>query len=132
MTRRIIAYILCLYFLIGNILLPLGDFSLMKGLPAMYHAYEKIASPDERGVLDFVGDYLLGGKDLLGHNKDDISLNNKSDIQFQHTVGVCTILTDSVYLVAIGVKEHRLVHYNFPNLITVPGFHQELLRPPLG
>lgn len=34
----------------------------------MYRAYEKIVTPDEKGLFDFIGDYLLSGKDLLGHS----------------------------------------------------------------
>ena len=49
----------------------MGDFSLMTDLPGMYRTYEKFITADEVGVIDFVGDYLLGGKSLLNHNHAD-------------------------------------------------------------
>ena len=48
-------------------MLPLGDFSLMKDIPGMYLEYQKVANHED--AFDFIGDYLLHGKELLGHNK---------------------------------------------------------------
>lgn len=57
----------------------------------MYSAYEKVVAPDEEGVFDFVGDYLLHGKELLGHNKQDRS-SKSGDFQFQHATAFTIIL----------------------------------------
>ena len=84
MAKKVLAYFLGVYFLLGSIVLPLGDFSLIRDLPRMYHAYEKLADPNERGIADFIGDYLLGGKMIFGHNKNDAPENGKSTIRNQH------------------------------------------------
>lgn len=85
MIKRIVALFLAMFFLAGSIVFPLGDFSLMRDLPQMYHSYTKIALPEEVGIIDFVGDYLLHGRDILGHNSHDKSENAAKGLQFQHT-----------------------------------------------
>jgi len=74
---------LAFYLLAGSMLLPLGDFSLINDLPVMYHSYTEVTAetPD---VIDFIGDYLLSGKELLGHNKHDASPKADGSTQFQH------------------------------------------------
>jgi hypothetical protein len=131
MAKRILTYILCFYFLTGSTILPLGDFCLMQDLPAMYHSYEKLVSADEKGVLDFVGDYLLGGRDVFGHNKHDAPQNGKAAVQFQHVSDCCSIILIAVYKNNIFVNEYRdVVHPQFSVAANLPGFHDEPLRPP--
>lgn len=83
--------------LFGSIVLPLGDFSLIRELPRMYHAYEKVVSPDEKGVLDFIGDYLLQGKDLLNHNQQD-GQSKPGTLQFQGSPTFAVTLQQSLVL----------------------------------
>jgi hypothetical protein len=114
-----------------SIILPLGDFSLLNELPGMYHAYQKIATTEDQGIFDFVGDYLLGGKSLLGHNKHDRP-DKTNAIQFQHASAIVFI-----------VHMHSLVYGQLPGFDTsaynathLPGkptdYHSSLLRPPLA
>jgi hypothetical protein len=74
---------LALYLLAGSMVLPLGDFSLINDLPDMYHSYSEVAAetPD---AIDFIGDYILSGKDLFGHNKHDAPPKTNGSLQFQH------------------------------------------------
>ena len=132
MAKKITAFTLCFYFLSGSIIFPLGDFSLMKELPGMYRSYEKLVSENERGVLDFVGDYLLGGKDILGHNKNDVPDSARSTTQFQHTANFCSMVTPHLYLNAVIINEHHIIHRDNLYLRDLPKFHNELLRPPLA
>ena len=132
MIQRIATYTLCIYFLAGNIIFPLGDFSLMSDLPAMYHSYEKLVSQDEKGVLDFIGDYLLGGKDILGHNKGDAPQNSGSGTQFQHTAGVCSAIIIPPLLNTVVVNEHRVIYQDIYVLKAISEFHKKILRPPLA
>jgi hypothetical protein len=132
MIKKIAVYILCIYFLVGNVILPLGDYSLMRDLPAMYQSYEKIVSPDENGILDFIGDYLLGGKDILGHNKGDAPQNPGSTTQFQHTAGVCSAIIIPAQLNSIIVNEYRVIYQDIYVLKTIEEFHKKILRPPLA
>lgn len=46
------------YFLLGNCLLPQGDFSAITELPSMYHHCQKTEDPD-LNLFDFVTDHLL-------------------------------------------------------------------------
>jgi len=119
------------HLLACSIVLPLGDFSLLNELPGMYHAYEKVVVSPDKGICDFVGDYLLGGKSLLGHNKHDRPDKNNA-IQFQHASAIVFI-----------VHMHGLIYgklHGFEtaayNAIHLPGkptdYHPSLLRPPLA
>ncbi|MGI4729698.1 MAG: hypothetical protein ACRYGB_14075 [Janthinobacterium lividum] len=83
MGKSVVAILLACFFLAGSTLLPLGDFSLMRDIPSMYRSYCQVRAgkPDP---VDFIGDYLLGGKDLLGHNSRDAPAKSDSSLQFQH------------------------------------------------
>lgn len=131
MFRRIIAFMMTGQLLFGSIALPLGDFSLLKQLPAIYQAYEKVAAPDERGVLDFVGDYLLNGKELLGHNQRD-QTSNSADLQFQHAVAFAAIVHPELPLVGPALMPARPVCYTIYLPVALSDYHPSLFRPPLA
>ncbi|SEO65024.1 hypothetical protein SAMN05192574_110126 [Mucilaginibacter gossypiicola] len=83
MKFSITGILLACYFLAGSMIFPLSDFSLMRDLPAMYRSYCEVRTgkPD---VCDFVGDYLLHGKELFGNNPHDAKPRNENALQFQH------------------------------------------------
>ena len=117
--------------LFGSIVLPLGDFSLLNELPRMYRAYEKVVSPDEKGILDFVGDYLLNGKDLLGHNRYD-QPSKPGSMQFQHAATFAMISHQDEILSKPLLTES----VSLPKAICLPfslsDYHSQLFRPPLA
>ncbi|QEM12223.1 hypothetical protein [Mucilaginibacter rubeus] len=132
MIRRITAFLMAGLLLFGSVALPLGDFSLLKELPRMYQAYEKVVSPDEKGVLDFIGDYLLNGKDLLGHNQHD-QPSKAGDLQFQRSAAFATIIQPGVPLIRLlpapAGPDHHAV-YLPPAALS--DYHPSLFRPPLA
>jgi hypothetical protein len=65
MRKTSIAVLLACFFLMGSVIFPLCDFSMMKELPGMYHSYTKNAV-EEADVVDFVDYYILNEKDFLG------------------------------------------------------------------
>lgn len=83
MRVSITGILLACYFLAGSVIFPLSDFSLMQDLPAMYRSYceVKAGKPD---ICDFIGDYLLHGKELFGNNAHDAKPRNENALQFQH------------------------------------------------
>lgn len=97
----------------------------------MYHAYEKIATPEDKGIIDFVGDYLLGGKSLLGHNKHDRP-DKSNAIQFQHISAIAFI----VHLHCLDYGQLHGYETTAHNAAHLPGeptdYHPSLLRPPLA
>jgi len=119
------------FFLGSSIIFPLGDFSLTRDLPQMYRNYSKITTADELSVLDFVGDYLLHGKDLLGHNQRDKQQNPTNNVQFQHQPNaVCVVL-----VAAQTSPRYPSQVLNTPTVSYLPvlttDFHDDLFRPPL-
>jgi len=110
MLRRITAYILTSLFLIGGAFLPLSDFALPKDLPAMYHNYEKLATPEEVGLLDFIGDYLFAGKTLLGHNKNDKPESSSTSVQFQHSPSAFNSFYNRFEAQYIPIKDLEINH----------------------
>ena len=130
MFTRITATLLACLFLTGSTLLPLGDFSLLRDLPGMYKTYTTVVK-EEPDVLDFIGDYLLHGKELFGHNKQDASPHNESGLQFQHQASSLNVL---VY--RLGFEPHHLptVLKTYPlkrENIHTSDYQNELFRPPL-
>jgi len=131
MFKRIIAFLMTGQLLFGSMALPLGDFSLLKQLPAMYQAYEKVAAPDEKGVLDFVGDYLLNGKELLGHNQRD-QTSNSGDLQFQHAVAFAAIVHPELPLTGPVLIPARPIYHTIYPPVALSDYHSTLFRPPLA
>ncbi|WP_448701147.1 hypothetical protein ACFGVR_03450 [Mucilaginibacter sp. AW1-3] len=132
MFRKAAAYLLACYFLIGSTLFPLGDFSLMKDLPQMYRAYQKLAPKQEQDIVDFVGDYLLNGKALLGHNKHDAPESSQRSVQFQHAANFCSITALHVQLTQVIAIEQPVKHSQIDLPVNTSDFHPELFRPPLA
>ena len=129
--KLIILWIAC-FFLGSSIVLPLGDFALLRDIPQMYHNYEKIATGKDVGITDFVGDYLLHGKELLGHNKRDKPQTSSNNVQFQHSPNPLTILL----FVRISAIPQLLQVLSKPpffnNIAPTSDYQNTLLRPPLA
>lgn len=49
---------IAIYYLLGNLLLPMGDFSAIVDLPAMYN-HCKATEDKDLGPLDFITDHLI-------------------------------------------------------------------------
>ncbi|MEO6520207.1 MAG: hypothetical protein ABIN91_00890 [Mucilaginibacter sp.] len=130
MAKSITAIILTLYFLAGSVLLPLSDFSLIKDLPGMYRSYSKIkaGSPD---VIDFVGDYLLGGKSILGHNANDDTSKAGGALQFQHQANMLLYFVPQVCQLQASllqpIAEHPIHSHTFHTF----NYQNKLFRPPI-
>lgn len=132
MAKKALAYFISFYFLLGSIVLPLGDFSLIRDLPQMYRAYEKLADPKELGIADFIGDYLMGGKAIFGHNKNDAQETGKSNVQFQHAASFCSIVSLHAQTITTIVADAVITHSDISIPVNTSEFHSELLRPPLN
>ena len=131
MLKTITALSLACIFFASSILLPLSDFSLMPDLGIIYKTYKTVVK-EEPGLIDFVGDYLLNGKVLLGHNKFDAPSNHTPGLQFQHQANTLLVLifmsffflfSDIVYI-SISKPSYRQSLYN-------SGFYLKLFRPPV-
>lgn len=72
------------YFLCGQLIFPLGDFSLMRDLSSMYQKYQLVENTKEASPSDFVFDYLLHGETIFGHNYNEASPKNYGSVQFIH------------------------------------------------
>lgn len=131
MCKSIAVIFLACYFLAGSVILPLSDFSLMKDLPGMYNAYCKVKSgtPD---VIDFVGDYLLGGKDLFGHNTHDAPVKADGSIQFQHQANTSLFFTQHFYRLPFLQVKPVVIYPVHRFLFYTSDYQSELFRPPLG
>lgn len=75
-----------MYFLLGQMLLPNGDFSVLPDLPAMY-AHCKTTEDKDLSVLDFITDHLINIDGLFdAHNNGDQQKPHKP-FNFNH---LCT------------------------------------------
>nr|MBC7611765.1 hypothetical protein [Pseudopedobacter sp.] len=85
MFIRKVGYIfITVYFLCGQLIFPLGDFSLMRDLSSMYQKYQLVENTKEASPSDFVFDYLLHGETLFGHNLNEAAPKDYGSVQFIH------------------------------------------------
>jgi hypothetical protein len=131
MVKRIAAFWMMGQMLFGSIALPLGDYSMIKELPQMYQAYEKVVSPDEKGILDFIGDYVLNGKDLLGHNQHD-QPSKPGALQFQGSPSFAVTLQPSLTLTQPLLLKSGTKPFRHHFTIAISDYHPSLFRPPLA
>jgi hypothetical protein len=132
MLKRILSWFMACLFLGSSILLPLGDFSLMRDIPQMYHNYTRIASDEEVGMVDFIGDYLMHGKDIFGHNEHDKVPAKGCDVQFQHQASPLNVLFSHSPLKVLVAPVAILTHSSFISNFTTSDYRDELFRPPLA
>lgn len=130
MYKKIASLWLVCLFLSGSVILPLGDFSLLGDLPCMYQHYTKIVK-EEPSLVDFIGDYLLGGKYFLGHNKNDIPQKPNTAVQFQHQANALSIILChfKIHDLIVIVIQTRCPIRKI--LIKTSDYNYELFRPPL-
>lgn len=132
MLKKITCAFFACMFLLSSIVLPLGDFSLLRDIPVMYRNYTRITSADEMGVVDFIGDYLLHGKDIFGHNQHDKVPSKGNEVQFQHQASPLNIVIIKTriqpVLISDPTDKYALSRQQFKTTV----YHDELFRPPLG
>jgi hypothetical protein len=132
MFKRITCCFLASLFLTGSLMLPLGDFSLLRDIPKMYQNYKKITSAEEMGIIDFVGDYLLSGKQIFGHNEHDKIPAKGDDVQFQHLASPLNIAilhrTVNLLITPVAIITH-IVH---THVFYTGDYRTKLFRPPLA
>lgn len=131
MYKKIITFFMACLFLTGGILLPLGDFSLMQDIPDMYRNYAHITSEEEFGVIDFIGDYLMHGKEIFGHNKNDKPHGENDGVQFQHQANPLAVVFLQQATHSISFFKYNRTYQIPVDLFRPSDFREQLLRPPL-
>jgi len=132
MYKRIVACFLAGLFLTASVILPMGDFSLMRDIPGMYRNYTKITSPEEMGVIDFIGDYLLYGKQIFGHNERDKVPTKGNDVQFQHQASPLNVIFARLPVTSFNGSFSVSIHTSFYRPFYTSGYREKLFRPPLA
>ena len=129
MIKYLTTLFLGCYFLAGSMILPLGDFSLMPDLPSMYQSYCEVTTetPD---IIDFIGDYIWGGKDLLGHNKHDAPA--AGSLNFQHQASPSLFFYPIAHLIYTKPKVCIIKPFTRSFLFQISDFQSETLRPPIS
>lgn len=110
-------------------MLPLGDFSLMSDLPNMYRSYTKIVK-EEPDVLDFIGDYLMNGKAILGHNKHDTPESPDTATQFQHQANSLNIVLTQLLHPVVNIALILNKHPSYQQTVYTSNYNNQLFRPP--
>ncbi|MCR8557382.1 hypothetical protein KXD93_07000 [Mucilaginibacter sp. BJC16-A38] len=132
MFKRITCGFLACLFLTGSLMLPLGDFSLLRDIPKMYQNYIKITSQEEADVIDFIGDYLMYGKQIFGHNEHDKTPDKGNEVQFQHQASPLNVLFSHSPVKVLIAPVAILTHSSFIPHFTTSDYCNELFRPPLA
>ncbi|NCD70881.1 hypothetical protein [Mucilaginibacter agri] len=130
MVKRTACCFFALLFFASGVILPLGDFSLLRDIPQMYKNYTAVTSADEMGAIDFIGDYLLHGKEIFGNNKDDKIPASGNPVQFQHQASPLNVVFVQPTVTLLLVPEVVITHSQFYQSFYPSGYRRVLLRPP--
>jgi hypothetical protein len=98
----------------------------------MYQNYTKITSDEEMGAIDFIGDYLLHGKDIFGHNEHDKTPAKGCDVQFQHQASALNIvfgqISRALFITSVSILPPPAFNQGF----YTSNYRNSLFRPPLA
>ncbi len=122
------------YYTFGNLILPMGDFSMLKELPEMYH-HCKTYEDKDMTLLDFITDHLINidgmfdhhdhGDEQKPHNPTDF--NHSSFVLFFTSLDNLPILLEDFFNITIKLKSAFHVDLN----ILLSPHLQGILRPPI-
>lgn len=130
MIKKVGYFIVAAYFLCGQLIFPLGDFSLMRDLGSMYHKYKTIESAKEASLADFVFDYLLHGETLFGQNTNEAPSKDYGLVQFVHQANPISFIL-VVFLFSLSEISDQKSNYSiFIADYFSDGFLTQLFRPP--
>ena len=132
MYKRMLCCFLATLYLTGSVIFPLGDFSLMRDIPRMYQNYSKVTCAEELGVVDFIGDYLLYGKQIFGHNQRDKVPGKGNEVQFQHQASATNVVFNQLYQILFIIPFILVSHASFNLVIYSSDYRSKLFRPPLA
>ena len=129
-SRKVASLIITVYFLFGQLIFPLGDFSLMRDLSGMYQKYQTVENINEVSASDFVFDYLLHGETIFGHSYNEATPKNYGSVQFIHHPSPTNYILISFII-------PQIYHLDSPRLYIIPvgqkftkGYINSLFRPP--
>ena len=94
----------------GNLLLPLGDFSALSQLPDMYHHCKTVEDPD-MNLADFVTEHLLNLGEIFEENDepDEHELPH-SPIPFHNTASVIAYDVNRTEIIAFETKQATIIN----------------------
>ncbi len=127
------------YFLIGSLILPQGDFSVLPQLPKMY---DHCKSVEDAGMnlVDFVFDHLIGIDGSFDHLigiDGSFDQHENGDHEKPHsTTPFQNQQHQSIYSFALGICEHfiSVFHidsgHNFLNEFIAEEFSPGIFHPP--
>ncbi|MET4083983.1 hypothetical protein ABIB40_003956 [Pedobacter sp. UYP30] len=130
MKLSMVGLLLSSYFLAGSIIFPLSDFSLIRDVPGMYRSYSEVRSghPD---IFDFVGDYLLHGKEIFGNNAHDARPKNPGALQFQHQPTLSIYYSKDVWRLVFNLERPLFQEPHYRITYYLSEYHCEHFRPPI-
>jgi len=98
----------------------------------MYRNYNKITTTEEAGLIDFIGDYLLHGKEIFGHNEHDKLPVKGNEVQFQHQANPWNVELLKLCIVIFPLTEISSTCPQIKEKNKTSGYLNELFRPPLA
>lgn len=103
----------------------------MRDIPHMYHNYKKIATGKDAGIIDFIGDYLLHGKEILGDNVHDKPQTSANSVQFQHAANPLVVVMFLNILTGDNIPQPLQKQPVYFDAADPSDFQNTLFRPPL-
>jgi hypothetical protein len=123
------AWLLLLFYSLGTILLPAGNFSSLNDLPAMYR-HCKATEDKDLTPFDFITDHLINIDGLFDAHEQGDEQKPHTPFAFQHHVSVAFTLQPHSFTLQemVASNDKPLTHWGNPPL---SDYHAEIFRPPL-
>lgn len=108
------------YYTIGTFILPLGDFSILPQLPAMYRHCKATEQPD-MNIFDFFKDHLFNIDCLFDSHGNGDEQKPHIPFNFNHQIQQITILKNLYFIINNNTDFNKIV---FPMITT---FYHKIL-----
>ena len=130
LVKRFIASFTIMFFCFGTILLPNGDFSIIKELPEMYHNCKQTEDQDMTFV-DFITDHLVNIDGCFdNHDKGDQQKPHKYTFHSQIHFQICNPIQNIEF-----VNKNSTINSEYDNdfyqSLHSDCYKSSILRPPI-
>ena len=130
--KKIISILILTYYSLGILLLPMGDFSVLKDLPKMYE-HCKVNEDKDMTPLDFVTDHLLNIDGLFDKHDNGDGQKPHSPTHLHHQSHIVAFQSFISF-----VFENKISHYSESTLLPIystnfikSDYISKIFRPPI-
>jgi len=123
------------FYLLGTLVLPLGDFSVVKGLPAAFQ-HCKATENKDLNVFEFLAEHVCGIGQLIEETEHEFELDKDGDkphapIQFSFEQQQIICFYQQVKVLAIKPVSELLPVSVLNDKVYISDYISKIFRPPI-